>query len=185
MGDLSPHQLHHLVHSWLGYSDPYGRKPKIEPTMDTKPRSGKAKAAGERAVEDALAPDPRAAAAGPQSVEDALFGQQGAAQAESGRNAVYPDRASAWGEHAVDKATTPSPLDMSGAPGWQSPEEAQAWASGVGQSAVQGAVDPKAAARARMAPMFAPARTSDPMAPKSQSRARSPGKAEEEDTPSE
>jgi hypothetical protein len=162
------HGLHQLMRSWLLAEDPYGmnQMPRVEPTIDTQPRSGRAKAAGTAAVENALAPDPRAAEAGPDAVAQQLFGGQGAPYSESGRNAAYPDVAStqgeaavgravapsptaevdrtrgqAWGEQAVDKALNP-PMGSGG--GFWAPGEAADTASAVGEQAVGGALAKKA-----------------------------------------
>ena len=179
MGDISPHHLHALVRAFMGGGgDPYGR---TEPQFDV--RNPRAQTAGEGAVANALAPDPRAATAGPAAVESQLFGMQGAPYSE----AVSNPRAELWGENAVDKALNPPTGSGSGF--WQ-PGEAGDVASAVGQSAVEGAL--KKRARGKIArgggepkPMFAPARTSDPNLPQPPTRSRSPGKSEQEDTPTE
>jgi hypothetical protein len=133
------HGLHQLMRSWLLAEDPYGmnQMPRVEPTLDTQPRSGRAKAAGTAAVENALAPDPRAAEAGPDAVAQQLFGGQGAPYSESGRNAAYPDVASTQGEAAVGRALAPSPTAEAG--------RAAAYpdrASTQGESAVDKALNP-------------------------------------------
>jgi hypothetical protein len=163
------HGLHQLMRSWLLAEDPYGmnQMPRVEPTIDTQPRSGRAKAAGTEAVADALAPDPRAAEAGPQAVANQLFGGQGAryseaerdprAQAwgeqavqqataptrlnEGERNAAVPSRASMAGESAVDKALNPP---MGSGAGFWAPGEAADTASAVGEQAVGAALAKKA-----------------------------------------
>jgi hypothetical protein len=181
------HGLHQLMRSWLLAEDPYGmnQMPRVEPTLDTQPRSGKAKAAGTAAVENALAPDPRAAEAGPDAVAQQLFGGQGAPYSESGRNAAYPDVAStqgeaavgravapsptaevdrtrgqAWGEQAVDKALNP-PMGSGG--GFWAPGEAADIASAVGEQAVAGELAKKARGK------VARGRLKDPQDPDTQS----------------
>lgn len=145
MSDIHAHDLHQMIRTWLLAEDPYGmnQMPRTEPTLDTNPRSGRAKAAGEGAVDAAIGRNPKAKAAGTKAVGAELAPSTVPPDAypEAGRNALVPDRASSWGQDAVAKATAPQPLDMSGAPGWQSPEEASAWASALGQSAVGSAVN--------------------------------------------
>jgi hypothetical protein len=142
MSDIHAHDLHQMIRTWLLAEDPYGmnQMPRTEPTLDTNPRSGRAKAAGEGAVDAAIGRNPKAKAAGTKAVgaELAPSTVPPGAYPEAGRNALVPDRASSWGQDAVAKATAPQPLPMGGAPGWQSPEEASAWASSLGQSAVAG-----------------------------------------------
>jgi hypothetical protein len=152
------HGLHQLMRSWLLAEDPYGmnQMPRVEPTIDTQPRSGKAKAAGTAAVENALAPDPRAAAAGPDAVAQQLFGGQGARYSEAERD----PRAQAWGESAVDKALNP-PTGSGG--GFWAPGEAADTASAVGEQAVGEALAKKA--RGKMAR----GRLKDPQDPDTQS----------------
>jgi hypothetical protein len=175
MGDLSPYDLHRLMRTWLLAEDPYGMgaqsgstpQHRIEPTIDTQPRSGRARGAGESAVANALAPpppDPRARPAGEAAVQRELapspYGEA------DPRNAAYPDRAAtqgeaavdralapsptaevdrtrgqAWGEAAVDKALNP-PLGSGG--GFWAPGEAADTASAVGEQAVGGALAKKA-----------------------------------------
>jgi hypothetical protein len=162
MGDISTHDLHKIMRSWLLAEDPYGMNQRIEPTLNTNPRSGTAKAAGEAAVANALAPDPRAAAAGPDAVAQQLFGGQGARYSEAERDpraqaqgeqaverATAPSpsaevdrtRGQAWGEQAVDKALNP-PMGSGG--GFWAPGEAADTASAVGEQAVGGALAKKA-----------------------------------------
>jgi len=152
------HGLHQLMRSWLLAEDPYGmnQMPRTEPTIDTQPRSGKAKAAGTAAVENALAPDPRAAEAGPDAVAQQLFGGQGARYSEAERD----PRAQAWGEQAVDKALNP-PMGSGG--GFWAPGEAADTASAVGEQAVAGELAKKA--RSKMAR----GRLKDPQDPDTQS----------------
>ena len=206
------HGLHQLMRSWLLSEDPYGVNQRIEPTMGTPapasaappPRSPTAQAEGEGAVENALAPDPRGETAGPDAVAQQLFGGQGARYSEAERD----PRGQAWGEHAVGQSTATSPTaevdrtrgqmwgenavdkalnpPMGGGSGFWGPGEAADTAGAVGQQAVEGALAKKARGRiARGSPMFAPARTSDPSMPRQQTRARTPGKSEQDDTPSE
>ena len=209
MSHMHAHELHQMVRSWLLAEDPYGVNQRQEPTFDTPAPAGAgapaagapqlpsrpimARDAGERAVEKALKPpeppryseaasNPRAEMWGRQAVGDALASNPRYSEA------ARDPRAQMWGEQAVDEATAkPGQLDMSGAPGYASPEEAQMTASAAGQGAVA-----RALARGKIArgggepkPMFAPARTSDPLMPHPQTRARSPGKTEEDDTPTE
>jgi hypothetical protein len=158
------HGLHQLMRTWLLSEDPYGmnQMPRTEPTIDTQPRSGKAKAAGTAAVENALAPDPRAAEAGPDAVAQQLFGGQGARYSEAERD----PRAQAWGEQAVGQATAPSPTaevdrtrgqawgeqavdkalnpPMGSGGGFWAPGEAADTASAVGEQAVAGELAKKA-----------------------------------------
>ena len=176
--------LHQLMRSWLLAEDPYGmnQMPRIEPTIDTNPRSGKARAAGQAAVENALATpaDPRAGPAGEAALQREFAPSP---YAEAGRNAAYPDVASTQGEAAVDRALNPPTGSGSG---FWAPGEAADTASAVGEQAVGQALAKKARGKiARGMPMFAPARTSDPNMPHQQTRARSPGKSEEGDTPTE
>ena len=206
--------LHQLMRSWLLAEDPYGmnQMPRIEPTIDTNPRSGKARAAGQAAVENALATpaDPRAGPAGEAALQREFAPSP---YAEAGRNAAYPDVASTQGETAVERALAPSQTaeagraaaypdvastqgeaavdralnpPMGSGSGFWAPGEAADTASAVGEQAVGQALAKKARGKiARGMPMFAPARTSDPNMPHQQTRARSPGKSEEGDTPTE
>ena len=120
-------------------------------------RNPRAQAWGETAVDQANAPSPTAE--------------------------VDRTRGQAWGENAVDKALNPPTGSGSG---FWAPGEAADTASAVGENAVAGALAKKARGKiARGMPMFAPARTGDPNMPHQQTRARSPGKSEEDDTPTE
>ena len=177
MSNVRPHELHQVIRSWLLAEDPYGMSAqsatpggRIEPPMmDTNPRSGKARGAGEAAVADALAqppPDPRAPAAGESAVARALGPQVGSEAFEGTRD----PRAQAWGETAVGRATGPdvgseafqasrspaaqsqgesavdralNPPTGSGMGMW-APGEAADTASAVGQQAVEGALAKKA-----------------------------------------
>lgn len=201
--------LHHLARA-LFAGDNYGQTPRIEPTMGTPamatpaaappPPDPRGAVAGPQAVEsqlfgeqgaatsesgrNAAYPD-RASMQGESAVEQALAPSP---YAEGGRNAAYPDVASTQGEAAVDRALNPPTGSGSG---FWSPGEGADTARAVGQSAVEGALAKRA--RGKIArgsggtpkPMFAPARTADPNLPHSQSRSRSPGKREEDDTPTE
>lgn len=180
MGDMHPAQLHKLMRTWLLSEDPYGLNQRQEPTFDTpqsqvmgqmnppagdnpsipqptRPRSPAARAAGESAVDKALKPttrgegehSDRAQAWGTQAVDKAINAPN--VQSEAFQGERNP-RAQAWGTEAVGEATAkPAPLPMN-APGWASPEEAQAWASGVGQSAVERALATKSRARGKLQP---------------------------------
>jgi hypothetical protein len=160
------HGLHQLMRSWLLSEDPYGLNNRIEPTMGTvpgapappapapaaAPPSGDALRAqnyGRGAVDRELnypkppqvgseafqgARDPRAQAWGEGAVDKAV--NPSPRYSEAPRS----DRGQMWGEQAVEKAAQPQPLDMSGAPGYASPEEAQMTAEAAGRGAVAGAL---------------------------------------------
>ena len=176
MTNMRAHELHQIMRSWLLAEDPYGVNQRQEPTFGTPapvgaaPSPGRnpvAQAAGEGAVANATAPDPRGQTAGPQAVENQLFGEQGLKGADAYRN----DRAQAWGEKAVGQATGPSPtaevdrtrgqmwgenaVDKALNPptgsggGFWAPGEAADTASAVGEQAVGGALAKKA--RSKMA----------------------------------
>jgi len=195
MSNIDPHHgnaLHKMVRSWLLAEDPYGVNNRIEPTMGapapTMPAPAPAPAGstadavaaaapalraqnyGRGAVQNALAPDPRAAEAGPDAVAQQLFGGQGAQYSESGRNAAYPDVASTQGEYAVGRALAPSQTaeagraaaypdrastqgeyavdkalnPPTGGTGFWAPGEAADTASAVGEQAVAGELAKKA-----------------------------------------
>jgi hypothetical protein len=167
MSNMHAHELHQMMRSWLLAEDPYGVNQRTEPTMGTPApaapgRNPTAQAAGESAVADATAPDPRGETAGPQAVEQQLFGGQGARYSEAERD----PRAQAWGEKAVGQATAPSPtaeVDRTRGQAWGesavdkalnpptgsgmgmwAPGEATDTASAVGENAVAGALAKKA-----------------------------------------
>lgn len=151
MSNIRAHELHQMVRSWLLAEDPYGMNQRQEPTFGTPQpagavpapgRSPVAQAAGESAVANATAPDPRGETAGPEAVAKQLFGGQGARYSEAERD----PRAQAWGENAVDKALNP-PTGSGG--GFWMPGEAADTASAVGEQAVAGSLAKKA--RSKMA----------------------------------
>jgi hypothetical protein len=176
MTNMRAHELHQIMRSWLLAEDPYGMNQRQEPTFGTPApagaapapgRSPVAQAAGESAVANATAPDPRGETAGPQAVERQLFGGQGARYSEAERDpraqaqgeqavgrATAPSptaevdrtRGQAWGENAVDKALNP-PTGSGG--GFWMPGEAADTASAVGEQAVGGELAKKA--RSKMA----------------------------------
>jgi hypothetical protein len=205
------HGLHQLMRSWLLAEDPYGLNQRQEPTFDTPAPAAAAPAPTGGSTADAVraaAPALRAQNYGraavqqelekptPQNVNSEAFqaernprAQAWGAEAVDRSTAPSPTaevdrtRGQAWGEQAVDKALNP-PMGSGG--GFWAPGEAADTASAVGQSAVEGALAKKARGKiARGSPMFAPARTSDPNMPHRQTRSRSPGKSEEDDTPTE
>lgn len=112
--DVHPATLHKLMRSWLLAEDPYGVNQRQEPTFDP-----------------AVAPSITEQPAPPSD----------------------PKRARNYGEKAVREELGVSgrklPDDLKGkargkmkAGGWSSPEESAAYAKGVGQSAVEGALAP-------------------------------------------
>lgn len=178
MTNMRAHELHQIMRSWLLAEDPYGVNQRQEPTFgtpapltpptgETPPRNPTAQAAGESAVANATAPDPRGETAGPQAVERQLFGGQGARYSEAERD----PRAQAWGEKAVEGSTAPSPtaeVDRTRGQAWGEnavdkalnpptgsgggfwmPGEAVDTASAVGEQAVAGSLAKKA--RSKMA----------------------------------
>lgn len=176
MTNMRAHELHQIMRSWLLAEDPYGVNQRQEPTFGTPAPAGAApapgrnpvaQAAGEGAVANATAPDPRGETAGPEAVAKQLFGGQGARYSEAerdpraqawGENAVGQStapsptaevdrtRGQAWGENAVDKALNP-PTGSGG--GFWMPGEAADTASAVGEQAVAGSLAKKA--RSKMA----------------------------------
>jgi hypothetical protein len=204
------HGLHQLMRSWLLAEDPYGLNQRQEPTFDTPVGSPAAPAAAGstadavRAAAPALRAQNYGRAAVQQELEKPPTPDVNSEAFQGERN----PRAQAWGETAVDRANAPSPTaevdrtrgqawgedavdkalnpPMGSGSGFWAPGEAADTASAVGQQAVEGALAKKARGKiARGSPMFAPARTSDPNMPHQQTRARSPGKSEEDDTPTE
>ena len=206
------HGLHQLMRSWLLSEDPYGMNNRIEPTMGTPaPAMAGAPPAAPGGVADAVAsaaPALRAQNYGRGAVQRELEKPTPQDVNSEGFQAERNPRAQAWGENAVDRANAPSPtaeVDRTRGQAWGenavdkalnpptgsgggfwAPGEAADTASAAGQNAVEGALAKNARGKiARGSPMFAPARTSDPNMPRSQSRSRSPGKSEEDDTPTE
>jgi hypothetical protein len=210
----SAHGLHQLMRSWLLAEDPYGLNNRIEPTMGTPapamagaPTSPAAPGRGADAVA-AAAPALRAQNYGRGAVQRELEKPTPLNVNSEAFQGERNPRAQAWGETAVDRANAPSPtaeVDRTRGQAWGedavdkalnpptgsgsgfwNPGEAADTASAVGQQAVEGALAKKARGKiARGMPMFAPARTTDPNMPHQQTRSRSPGKSEEDDTPTE
>lgn len=147
MGDLHPSQLHQLMRSWLLAEDPYGLNQRKEPTFpDTR-----ASKAGEKAVAGATAPpaaeeprDEKAQLVGEAAVKGAL---DPSVYGESEENAQKPRPYTA--DEIKNRARAKMP-----APNWTSPEESAAYAKGVGQSAVEGAVGSQAPAPFPLSPHF-------------------------------
>jgi hypothetical protein len=214
MSDINAHQLHQMMRSWLLAEDPYGLNNRIEPTMGTPapamagaPTSPAAPGGGADAVA-AAAPALRAQNYGRGAVQRELEKPTPLNVNSEAFQGERNPRAQAWGETAVDRANAPSPtaeVDRTRGQAWGedavdkalnpptgsgsgfwNPGEAADTASAVGQQAVEGALAKKARGKiARGMPMFAPARTTDPNMPHQQTRSRSPGKSEEDDTPTE
>lgn len=141
MGDISPHDLHKVLRSWLLAEDPYGMRQaggpsgRIEPTFAPVPAAATAPAQtpatpAAPTVEQGNAI--RAANYGRGAVDRELSRpptpQVGSEAFEGARD----PRAQAWGEQAVGQSTAPSPsaeVDRT---------RAQAW----GESAVDKALNP-------------------------------------------
>ena len=207
----SAHGLHQLMRSWLLAEDPYGLNNRIEPTMGTMSAPGAPASGGAGSAPSTPAPSGDALRAqnyGRGAVQRELEKPTPVNVNSEAFQGERNPRAQAWGEAAVDRANAPSPtaevdrtrgqmwgedaVDKALNPptgsgsGFWNPGESGDVASAVGQQAVEGALAKKARGKiARGMPMFAPARTSDPNMPHQQTRSRSPGKSEEDDTPTE
>jgi hypothetical protein len=165
MSNIHPHDLHQAVRSWLLAEDPYGMNmnQRQEPTFPDM----RAPMVGQAAVANATAPpppDPRnptAQAAGESAVEGAVDERNPRAQfqgVKAVRSELAPELApppmtemqrlqmrGALGDAQGKLAAAGgfAPTGGGGGGGW-APGESEAWASSVGQSAVEGTLAKKA-----------------------------------------